>query len=66
MHARVRGYLGFTLFAAFGLLLLLGSLALRSVRFLFSICCIVCAEKTMRFLPALRIIVTCMQESMVI
>ena len=66
LHARVHCYLGFTLFTAFGLLWLLGCLALRSVRFFLSICCIVCGENTMRFLPALRVAVTCMQESMVI
>ena len=66
VHARVHGYLGFTLFTAFGLLLLLGSLALRFVRFFLSICCIVCGENRMQFLPVLRVVVTCMQESMVI
>ena len=37
---------------AFGLLLLLGCLALRSLQFFLCICCIVCGENTMRFLLA--------------
>lgn len=45
-------HLGFTLFAPFGLLLLLGSLALQSLRFFLCIHCIVCGENTMRSLPS--------------
>ena len=40
--------LGFTVFAPFGLLLLLGCLALQSLRFFLCICCIVCGENRMR------------------
>ena len=44
-----------TVFAPFGLLLLVGCLGVQSLRFFVCICCIVCGENTMQFLPAVML-----------